>query len=72
MSFSPKTIHAEEKAAAAVATHLGVGKKRQTLADKIVEHLGKGKKKEIKLSGDWEGGDGSLDVKPFHLGKQGY
>jgi len=72
VSFSPKTIHAEEKAAAAVATHLGVGKKRQTLADKIVEHLGKGKKKEIKLSGDWEGGDGSLDVKPFHLGKQGY
>jgi len=62
----------QKKAAAAVATHLGRGVKRQMLADKIVEHLGKGKKKEIKLSGDWEGGDGSLDVKPFHLGKQGY
>lgn len=69
VSFSPKTIHAEEKAASAIAAHLGRGNKRQVLADKVVEYLDKNKKKEIRLSGDWEGGEGSLDVKPFHLGQ---
>jgi RHS repeat-associated protein len=61
----------QKKAAAAVATHLGNGDKRHMLADKMDANPDKDhdKKKEIKLSGDWEGEDGTLDIKPFHLGK---
>ncbi len=69
-----------KKANSAVATHLGKGAKRQTLLNLVVlkNALPPGTKvlprdnKEIKLSFDWEGDLGSLDVKPFHLGKQGY
>lgn len=62
----------------AVKGHLGKGTKRQALQNLGVfqSALPPGKpvqppgNKKIKLSFDWEGGAGSLDVKPFKLGKQ--
>ncbi|NCA81446.1 MAG: hypothetical protein EOM72_01690 [Opitutae bacterium] len=68
-----------KKATVATALHLGSGLKRKALQNLGVfqNALPPGKpvqppgNKKIKLSFGWEGGDGSLDVKPFKLGTSG-